>query len=116
MDETGEVDRRSEARMCLRPLSLIIPIGALLFGGSVAMGQCEMENLGRGIVAINKGGGEVFVSWRLLGTDPEEIGFNLYRTVEGGAPVKLNQEPFVKGTCFTDSDAKLEKTTSYFVR
>ena len=41
--------------------------------------QRQMENLGRGVVAIHQGGGKVFVSWRLPGTEPEEIAFNVYR-------------------------------------
>ena len=39
-----------------------------------------MENLGRGMIAINQGNGRVYVGWRLLGTDPNEIAFNLYRS------------------------------------
>jgi rhamnogalacturonan endolyase len=35
-------------------------------------------------VAIHQPDGKVFVSWRLLGTDPEGIAFNLYRKSEGG--------------------------------
>ena len=37
-----------------------------------------MENLDRGVVAVKTGNG-VFVSWRMLGTDPGSIGFNIYR-------------------------------------
>ena len=29
--------------------------------------QRWMENLGRGVVAVNQGNGKVFVSWRMLG-------------------------------------------------
>ena len=49
-----------------------------------------MEKLGRGVVAIHQGDGKVFVSWRLLGTDPEAIAFNVYRAAGDGEPVKLN--------------------------
>src|SRR5438874_12714243 len=102
--------------MDLRAVALVVASCASLFRASFAMAQRHMENLGRGIVAINKGGGEVFVSWRLLGTDPENIRFNVYREVAGEVPLKLNGEPLVKATWFTDRDAKLEKATSYFVR
>ncbi|MBC8010956.1 MAG: hypothetical protein H7067_12765 [Burkholderiales bacterium] len=44
-----------------------------------------MENLGRGEVALRTGATQVYVGWRMLGTDPEEIGFNLYRSVGGAA-------------------------------
>src|SRR5262249_51799974 len=39
-----------------------------------------MEKLGRGLVAIHPGDNKVFISWRLLGTDPDAITFNLYRS------------------------------------
>ena len=39
----------------------------------------QMEALDRGIVAIRKSPEEVFISWRLFGTDPYKTGFNLYR-------------------------------------
>ena len=45
--------------------------------------QRQMENLGRGVVAVRTGSG-AFVSWRLLGLDPSGIGFNLYRSTAGG--------------------------------
>src|SRR5262245_54497518 len=44
-----------------------------------------MEGLGRGVVAVNRGDGRVFVGWRLLGTDPD-VAFNLYRSADGGEP------------------------------
>ena len=75
-----------------------------------------MEYLGRGVVGINQGGGKVFVSWRLLGTEPTNLAFNVYRTVGESAAVKLNQEPLTGATHFTDTGAKLEQPTSYFVR
>jgi len=44
--------------------------------------QPQLENLGRGVVAIHQPDGKVAVSWRLLGTDPEGVAFNLYRQSE----------------------------------
>jgi rhamnogalacturonan endolyase len=41
-----------------------------------------MEKLGRGVVAISQGDGKVFVSWRMLATDAENVAFNLYRKRE----------------------------------
>ena len=40
----------------------------------------QMEALGRGVVAIKQEDGNVFISWRLTGTDARDIAFNLYRT------------------------------------
>lgn len=57
----------------------------------------QMEDLDRGIVAIRINPDEVFISWRMLGTDPEMVGFNLYR---GG--MRLNNKPLIQSTNFTD--------------
>ena len=43
-----------------------------------------MENLGRGVVAIRSADDAAFISWRVLGLDPEDIGFNLYRATGDG--------------------------------
>jgi rhamnogalacturonan endolyase len=75
-----------------------------------------MENLGRGMIAINQGNGRVYVGWRLLGTDPNEIAFNLYRSTGGEAAVKLNSQPIIQSTNFVDTDANLSQSNSYFVR
>ncbi|MES2465563.1 MAG: hypothetical protein V4671_33775, partial [Armatimonadota bacterium] len=71
--------------------------------------------LGRGVAAIKQNNGSVFVSWRLLGTDKEDLAFNLYRTT-GGKNVKLNGKPLTGATNFVDTDAKGDRATAYFVR
>ena len=60
----------------------------------------QMEKLGRGVVAVHYQQGKVFVGWRLLGTDPDDIAFNVYRKTgrRGGREVKsdatrLGNEP-----------------------
>jgi rhamnogalacturonan endolyase len=40
-----------------------------LLGSSYAFAQRQMEYLNRGLVAVNKGEGKVFLSWRMLGTE-----------------------------------------------
>jgi len=57
----------------------------------------QMEALDRGIVAIRKSPEEVFISWRLFGTDPYKTGFNLYRDNK-----KLNKKPLTLTTNYTD--------------
>jgi rhamnogalacturonan endolyase len=76
----------------------------------------HMEKLGRGVVAIHKGDGKVFVSWRLLGTDPEAVAFHLYRKSGDAEPVKLTTEPLAKVTHFEDTGVPFDKAVSYFVR
>ena len=78
----------------------------------------QIEALGRGVVAIHRAPGEVFVGWRLLGTDPEDIAFNVYRTSDGpGArPVRINDEPIARVTWIVDRNADLGRSNSYAVK
>ena len=76
----------------------------------------QMENLGRGVVALNQGGGKIFVSWRMLGTDPDDIAFNLYRAAGDGEPVKINAAPITDSTNYVDTGVDLTKSNAYFVR
>src|SRR3954467_8290862 len=78
-----------------------------------------MENLGRGVVAIRQADGKIFIAWRMLGTDADDIAFNVYRGGVGaaaGEPVKLNAQPIRDVTFFIDGDAKAAQAASYFVR
>ena len=76
----------------------------------------QMERLGRGVVAINQGEGKVFVGWRLLGSDPEALGFNVYRSASGAAAVKLNPQPLTGATDWVDTTADLTRNNAYSVR
>ena len=76
--------------------------------------QRQMENLDRGVVAVNQGDG-VFVSWRLLGTEPMDLGFNVYRQTDGGKAVKLNDSPIVGPTWLVDSKADMSKSNAWYV-
>ncbi|WP_324616516.1 rhamnogalacturonan lyase family protein [Paenibacillus bouchesdurhonensis] len=60
----------------------------------------EMEYLDRAPVAVKTNGGN-YIGWRMLGLDPDDIAFNIYR--DG---VKLNKKPIVDSTNFTDKDGK----------
>ena len=65
-------------------------------------GARQMERIGRGLVAVRQDSGRVFVSWRLLGTDPDGVAFNLYRIVGGAAPVRVNTAPLTGATSTPD--------------
>jgi rhamnogalacturonan endolyase len=91
----------------------IILVGAL---ASTAFSQRQMEPLGRGLVAIRQTDDKVFVGWRLLGIDPDDIAFNLYRSTASGSPVKVNAEPLKEATSLVDSAANPKEAVSYFVR
>jgi hypothetical protein len=62
----------------LYKLSIIICTSILILTNLI-FAQRKMENLARGVVAVRTSSSQVFVSWRMLGTDPEDISFNLYR-------------------------------------
>ena len=93
---------------------------ALLWAASLALAltasaQRQMENLGRGVVAIRQDATKIFVSWRLLGTDPDTLTFNLYRATDNGVPVKLNAQPLAGATNYVDANADATKPNAYFV-
>ncbi|HEV8285166.1 MAG TPA: rhamnogalacturonan lyase [Chitinophagaceae bacterium] len=78
--------------------------------------QRLMENLDRGVAAVRNTEGKVFVSWRLLGTDPENISFNLYRGIGNGKAEKLNKQPITKTTSFIDDNTDTLQQRSYLVK
>jgi hypothetical protein len=70
--------------------------------------QYQMENLDRGLVAVQTGNG-VFLSWRVLGTDPKSISFNIYRN-----GTKINATPITGATNMVDAAGSTGST--YTVR
>jgi len=74
-----------------------------------------MERLDRGIVAVPLDSSRVFVSWRMLATDPDDIAFNLYRKVGNQKPVRANKSP-LKATNFVDEGVDLSESVAYLVR
>ncbi|WP_440790155.1 rhamnogalacturonan lyase [Pedobacter sp. 22226] len=75
-----------------------------------------MEKLGRGLIAVRQNSDSVYIGWRMLGTDPDDIAFNLYRKTGNGKAVKLNQDPVVKSTNFVDARVNFDLANSYFVK
>lgn len=74
-----------------------------------------MEYLDRGLIALNTGQ-TVYVGWRLLASDPEDISFDVYRRDPGKPAVKLNPEPITETSDFTDSNpSRILSDTRYFV-
>src|SRR5215216_549147 len=91
-------------------------VAALLLSALPARAQRQMEALGRGVVAVRQADGRVWVGWRLLGTDPDALAFNLYRATNGARAVKLNDKPLTGPTNFIDDKADTSKSNSYSVR
>ncbi|MHA4846191.1 rhamnogalacturonan lyase [Flavitalea antarctica] len=82
----------------------------------VTNAQRVMENLDRGVVATRNAEGKVFVSWRLLATEPASISFNLYCTTSDNKTKRINKQPLSKGTNFIHTVADTTKERSYFVK
>jgi len=59
--------------------------------------QRKMERLDRGLVAVQTGSG-VFLSWRVFGTDPKNVAFNVYRN-----GTKVNASPITGATNMVDA-------------
>ncbi len=74
------------------------------------------EKLNRGIVALPVDNKEVYVGWRLLDTDGDEVAFNIYRVSGNKPPVLLNEKPVTSTTDFIDKSPVKTGTSSYFVR
>ena len=55
------------------------------------------------------------ISWRLLKTDPSNVAFDIYKSVDGEAEVKLNEEPISNTTSWVDADIDVSKTNVYWV-
>jgi len=76
----------------------------------------QMETLGRGVIAIKSEPEKIFVSWRVLGTDPVGLAFNLYRSADGATPEKLNPAPLTGATHFIDATFNPAAANTYSVR
>lgn len=91
-------------------LSLLL--GAVLVQSAFA--QRQLENLGRGVVAMRTGASSVYVGWRLLGTDPNDTRFNLFR-VTGGVTNLVSAN--VSNTCnVVDGGAAQASAHAWFVQ
>jgi autotransporter-associated beta strand protein len=77
--------------------------------------QRQMEKLGRGVVVLHSATSQAYVGWRLLATDPTDVGFNLYRSTSGGAGVKLNTSVITNTTDFLDTTANFTVSNSWYV-
>lgn len=55
------------------------------------------------------------ISWRLLKTDPSNVAFDIYKSVDGGVEEKLNENPISNATSWSDADIDATKTNLYRV-
>ncbi|MDR1723209.1 MAG: hypothetical protein LBR84_04620 [Tannerella sp.] len=120
--------------------SSILLVGVMLAGSCVnKSGQTVKvpnyaltahERLGRGVIVMPLESGKtvynhdetydrtkrkVYIGWRLLASDPDKIGFNVYRRDEKGENVKINAQPVVKSTNIIDAELPDGDRFSYTV-
>ncbi len=88
----------------------------LFISVNIAMSQRQMENLGRGVIAMRTAADTVYIGWRLLGTESDNITFNLYRKSGNENPVRLNKSPISESTNFQDGKPDFTVDNSYFVK
>ena len=75
--------------------------------------QRLMENLDRGVIVIPQEDQSAVISWRVLGTDPYELNFNLYRQSGDEMPQQLNTKPISGSTFFIDTNADWFKKNTW---
>jgi len=90
----------------------------VLLGLTAATAAAERagEKLDRGLIARPAGEGKVYLSWRLLASDPDDAAFNVYRRVDNQKPIRINDEPIRQTTDFVDTEAPGDKDCGWVVR
>jgi rhamnogalacturonan endolyase len=68
------------------------------------------------VIAVRASETTVYVGWRLLGTDPADVAFNVYRATGSASPVKVNASPLTATTNLVDTAADLTQNNAYTVR
>jgi len=77
-------------------------LAAVIAWPIVATAQVR-EKIDRGVVALTVSERAVYVGWRLLKSDPENVAFNVYRKDVGlGDFEKVNEKPITDSTNFLD--------------
>jgi rhamnogalacturonan endolyase len=92
-------------------LSLIVVLSVVITYSitvTPAMAARQMENLNRGLIAIQRSDG-VYLSWRMLGTDPSDIGFNIYRN-----GTRINTNVVTNRTNFLDTGGN--SSCTYYIK
>ena len=100
----------------MNPNKLLVSLAALAaFATAPLHAQRQMEKLDRGVIAMRNNSSATFVSWRVLGLDSASTTYNLYRSTNGGAAVKVNASPLTVSN-HTDTAASSSSTHTYHVR
>lgn len=82
---------------------------------SLLFSQRQMESLDRGLIAV-KENGQFYVGWRVLGTDSDNLAFNLYRKTGTNNAVLVNDKPITGATNLIDKKANVSEDNTWFVK
>ncbi len=74
------------------------------------------EKLDRAFVAVPAGEGKVYLGWRILADDPDDVAFNLYRRDDSPKATKLNSEPITETSDWLDETVEDGQEYSYELR
>ncbi|WP_416849772.1 rhamnogalacturonan lyase [Flavobacterium sp. LT1R49] len=74
-----------------------------------------MENLDRGVIAV-KEKGQFYIGWRVLGTDPDHLAFNLYRKSGVKNAVRVNISLITGAANLIDTSANPQEENTWFVK
>lgn len=91
----------------------LVVLAALAGAGFAGSGRRAAEAMDRGLIAIVRAEGGVYLGWRLLKDDAADVGFDLYRQSGEGEEIKLNDRPLTQTTDFVDADAPLDKANRW---
>ena len=69
------------------------------------------QNLCTCVVAVRSSANATFINWRLLGLDPDHIGFNVDRSTNNGNTTRLNSDIMTTGTSFVDATTNLAQSS-----
>ncbi|KPI11445.1 hypothetical protein OK074_2777 [Actinobacteria bacterium OK074] len=92
---------RAVAGSALAATAVLVAAGLTALGTGTAHAATarQVERLDRGLVSVHTDSGNL-ISWRWLGTDPNDVSFNVYR-----AGTKLNSAPITGSTDYFHSGA-----------
>lgn len=91
--------------------TLLLALVAMLSAPALSAAPYQMENLGRGVVAMRTGTNSVYIGWRHLGLDPSSVAYNVYR-----GSTRVNATPITTSTNLVDTGANLGASNTYSVR
>lgn len=102
-------------RSPLLHVTLLAPLTVSNLTGDEPDNGRQREQLDRGVIAVEQGGGTVYVGWRLWASDPPSVAFNVYRDSDDAPRVRLNAEPLRHTTDLVDTNVTLTVTNRYRV-